>query len=170
MYGKRCSHLVNRLGCRVGCTNFGRFIGITDRKAVRRMNTMNEICFEKVLEAAGKYQMLIFVHSRKETARTAKTLVEMAIENDAISKFLQGNSAAKEILTEEAQLVETQDLRELLPYGFAIHHAGLSRKDRSRVYVWVDVYHVCAVIHGNKHNHDRGIRAAHMDHLWERYL
>eukprot|EP00392_Amoebophrya_sp_AT5.2_P002472 g2477.t1 len=106
------------------------FIGVTDKKAVRRMNTMNEVCFEKVQEAAGKHQMLIFVHSRKETAKTAKTLREMAMENDVVPRFLAGNSAAKEILAEEAKTAHSPDLKELLPYGFAIHHAGLSKEDR----------------------------------------
>ena len=35
---------------------------------------MNEICYEKLLEQAGKNQVLIFVHSRKETAKTARAM------------------------------------------------------------------------------------------------
>ncbi|CAD7931404.1 unnamed protein product [Amoebophrya sp. A25] len=106
------------------------FIGVTDKKAVRRLNTMNEVCFEKVVHNAGKHQMLIFVHSRKETGRTAKTLREMAMERDVVPRFLAGNPAAKEILAEEAKAAQNAELRELLPYGFAIHHAGLSKEDR----------------------------------------
>ncbi|CAD7928199.1 unnamed protein product, partial [Amoebophrya sp. A120] len=109
------------------------FIGVTDKKAVRRMNTMNEVCFEQVVKNAGQNQMLIFVHSRKETARTAKTLREMAMENDVVPRFLAGNSATKEILADQAQEAQSRDLSELMPYGFAIHHAGLSKQDRSLV-------------------------------------
>lgn len=29
---------------------------------------MNEICYEKVMEQAGKNQVMVFVHSRKDTA------------------------------------------------------------------------------------------------------
>ena len=43
------------------------FIGITERKAIKRHSTMNEILYDKVIENAGKNQVLIFVHSRKET-------------------------------------------------------------------------------------------------------
>ena len=30
---------------------------------------MNEVCYEKVMDKAGKKQVLVFVHSRKETAK-----------------------------------------------------------------------------------------------------
>jgi pre-mRNA-splicing helicase BRR2 len=43
------------------------------------MMLMNEICYEKVMERAGKHQVLIFSHSRKETARTAKIIRDMAL-------------------------------------------------------------------------------------------
>ena len=33
---------------------------------------MNEIVYEKALEQAGKNQLLVFVHSRKECAKTAQ--------------------------------------------------------------------------------------------------
>ena len=92
---------------------------------------MNDICFEKVVENAGKHQMLIFVHSRKETVKTAQYLKTQAMENDIVAKFLSTNSASKEILAEEAtQQNLTQELKELLPYGFAVHHAGLRKEDR----------------------------------------
>merc|ERR1719284_1273979 len=47
------------------------YIGVTDKKAIKRFNTMNEVCYEKMMENAGKNQVLIFVHSRKETVKTA---------------------------------------------------------------------------------------------------
>ena len=41
---------------------------------------MNEVTYQKVVDQAGKDQVLIFVHSRKETAKTAKTIKDMALE------------------------------------------------------------------------------------------
>ena len=35
---------------------------------------MNEILYEKVSERAGKFPTLIFVHSRRETVKTARAL------------------------------------------------------------------------------------------------
>lgn len=63
-------------------------------------------------------------------------LREMCIERDTIGQFMREDSASVEILREfvsGADQVKDNDLRELLPYGFAIHHAGMSRADRTVV-------------------------------------
>ncbi len=109
------------------------YIGVTEKKAIKRLMLMNEILYEKVMERAGKHQILVFVHSRKETARTAKVIRDMALAKDDLAKFLKEISKSREILQEQANLVKSQDLKDLLIYGIGIHHAGLSRKDRSTV-------------------------------------
>lgn len=91
---------------------------------------MNEICYEKVIERAGKHQILVFVHSRKETARTAKIIRDMALAKDELHKFIGEQSETREVLQQEAQTSLSQDLKDLLPYGIGLHHAGLARKDR----------------------------------------
>ena len=58
------------------------YVGITEKKAIKRMMLVNEICYEKVMERAGKHQILVFTHSRKETARTGKTIRDMALAQD----------------------------------------------------------------------------------------
>ncbi|KAH9477321.1 U5 small nuclear ribonucleoprotein 200 kDa helicase [Psilocybe cubensis] len=110
-----------------------QFIGITEKKAIKRYQIMNEVCYEKVLDQAGKNQTLVFVHSRKETAKTAKFLRDMAIEKETITQFVKPDGAVREILTEEANNVKDANLRDLLPFGFAIHHAGMTREDRGVV-------------------------------------
>ena len=44
-------------------------------------------------------------------------------------------SDSKKILTAvlEKEKIYSNDLKELLPFGFAVHHAGLSRLDRDLV-------------------------------------
>ena len=110
-----------------------QFIGITEKKAIKRYQVMNEVCYEKVLDQAGKIQTLVFVHSRKETSRTAKFLRNMAVEKESIMQFVKPDGATREILTEEAGNVKDANLRDLLPFGFAIHHAGMSREDNGLV-------------------------------------
>uniref|UniRef100_A0A8C1M0Z5 Activating signal cointegrator 1 complex subunit 3 n=1 Tax=Cyprinus carpio TaxID=7962 RepID=A0A8C1M0Z5_CYPCA len=56
------------------------YVGITEKKAIKRFQIMNEIVYEKIMEHAGKNQ-----------------------------------------------------LKDLLPYSFAIHHAGMTRVDRTLV-------------------------------------
>ena len=94
---------------------------------------MNDLCYEKVMAIAGKHQVLIFVHSRKETAKTARAIRDTALANDTLGRFLKEDSASREILHTHTDLVKSNDLKDLVPYGFAIHHAGLTRADRQLV-------------------------------------
>ncbi|MCJ1338817.1 DEIH-box ATPase [Bachmanniomyces sp. S44760] len=111
------------------------FVGVTEKKAIKQLKTMNDVCYTKVLEQVGtnKQQMLIFVHSRKETAKTAKYIRDKALEMETIGQILRSDAASREVLTEEADGVADRDLKDLMPYGFGIHHAGMSRADRSSV-------------------------------------
>ncbi|KAL6715877.1 Pre-mRNA-splicing helicase BRR2 [Lecanora helva] len=111
------------------------FIGVTDKKAIKQLKTMNDVCYTKVMEQVGqnKQQLLIFVHSRKETAKTAKYIKDKALEMETIGQILRSDAASREILEEESSQVMDRDLKDLMPYGFGIHHAGMSRSDRSSV-------------------------------------
>ncbi|KAH8433695.1 ATP-dependent RNA helicase BRR2 [Aspergillus melleus] len=111
------------------------FIGVTDKKAIKQLKTMNDICYNKVLEQVGqrRNQMLIFVHSRKETAKTAKYIRDKALEMETIGQILRSDAASRAILSEEAESVDDASLKDLMPYGFGIHHAGLSLADRDSV-------------------------------------
>lgn len=111
------------------------FIGVTDKKAIKQLKTMNDICYNKVLEQVGqrKNQMLIFVHSRKETAKTAKYIRDKALEMETIGQILRSDAASRAILEEEAESVDDPSLKDLMPYGLGIHHAGLSLADRDSV-------------------------------------
>ncbi|CAO1626159.1 unnamed protein product [Parajaminaea phylloscopi] len=126
------------------------YVGITEKKAIKRFQIMNEVCYEKSLhyvsgqaneeEAAGpssqkstQTAVMIFVHSRKETSKTAKFIRDRALENDTLSHFLPRSAGSKELLTQEVESVKDPNLKDLLPYGFGIHHAGMARSDRALV-------------------------------------
>jgi pre-mRNA-splicing helicase BRR2 len=110
-----------------------QYIGITEKKAIKRFQIMNELVYEKVLEnTATKSQVLIFVHSRKETGKTARAIRDLCLEKDTISTIVK-SSASMTILKNEAEQVKNLELKDLLPYGFAIHHAGMNRVDRTLV-------------------------------------
>ena len=64
---------------------------------------MNDIVYEKVMENAGRNQVLIFVHSRKETSKTAKAIRDMCLEKDTLGVFLKEDSASTEVLRTEAE-------------------------------------------------------------------
>ncbi|KAG8908173.1 DEIH-box ATPase [Tulasnella sp. 403] len=109
------------------------FVGVTEKKAIKRYQVMNEVCYEKVLDQAGKNQTLVFVHSRKETAKTARFIRDMAIDKETITQFVKPDSASRLILQSEVENCNDPLLADLLPFGFAIHHAGMSRTDRTLV-------------------------------------
>jgi len=111
------------------------FIGVTDKKPIKQLRTMNDVCYNKVLQQVGenRNQMLIFVHSRKDTAKTAKHIRDKALDMETIGQILRTDAASREILTSEAESVQNADLKDLLPYGFGIHHAGMTRSDRTAV-------------------------------------
>uniref|UniRef100_A0A4W6G2K1 Activating signal cointegrator 1 complex subunit 3 n=1 Tax=Lates calcarifer TaxID=8187 RepID=A0A4W6G2K1_LATCA len=92
------------------------YVGITEKKAIKRFQIMNEIVYEKIMEHAGKNQVLVFVHSRKETGKTARAIRDM---------FL--------VYLHLIFHIQNLELKDLLPYGFAIHHAGMTRVDRTLV-------------------------------------
>jgi pre-mRNA-splicing helicase BRR2 len=115
------------------CALQQQFISIVEKKAIKRYQVTNEVCYEKVLDQAGRNQTLVFVHSCKETAKTAKFLRDMAMEKETITQFVKPDGTMREVLTEEANNVKDPNLRDLLPFGFGIHHAGMSREDRGLV-------------------------------------
>mmetsp|Transcript_28044 Transcript_28044/g.66662 ORF Transcript_28044/g.66662 Transcript_28044/m.66662 type:complete len:2150 (+) Transcript_28044:160-6609(+) len=111
-----------------------QYIGVTEKKALKRFQLMNEITYDKVMAAQGaNNQVIIFVHSRKETAKTGRAIRTMAEENDTLQRFMVEDSVSQQICREMADTVKNPDLKELLPFGFGIHHAGMARSDRELV-------------------------------------
>ncbi|KAJ0778956.1 putative RNA helicase [Helianthus annuus] len=93
---------------------------------------MDDICYEKVIGSAGKHQVLIFVQSKKETTNTARAIKDTALANDTLRMFLK-DETSREILREHTELVRNSVLKDLLPYGLAIHNGGMTRDDRESV-------------------------------------
>ncbi len=65
-----------------------KYIGITITKAFKRMQLMNEICYKQVLDHVGpNLQVMVFVHSRKDTVTTARYLKDTADQNGQLEHF-----------------------------------------------------------------------------------
>ncbi|GJT32205.1 DExH-box ATP-dependent RNA helicase DExH12, partial [Tanacetum coccineum] len=69
----------------------------------------------------------------KETTKTARAIRDTALANDTLGIFLKEDSASREILHEHTELVKNNDLKDLLPYGLAIHNAGMAMNDHQLV-------------------------------------
>ena len=63
------------------------FIGVSETNAMKRQNVTIRIAFKKACEALRKgKQAMVFVHSRKDTVKTARQLAEIALSLIHISE------------------------------------------------------------------------------------
>ncbi|KAJ2764687.1 activating signal cointegrator 1 complex subunit 3, partial [Coemansia nantahalensis] len=96
---------------------------------------LNRVCYERVsrLVAEG-HQVMVFVHARKDTVGTARALRELAQADGALDSFAAPPDAGRHAqLAARVARARGREVRELFPAGFAIHHAGMPRTDRSLV-------------------------------------
>ncbi|NWX11126.1 ASCC3 protein, partial [Caloenas nicobarica] len=110
------------------------FIGIKTTNKVQQLNHMDEVCYENVLkQIMAGHQVMVFVHARNATVRTAMGLREKAKNNGHICHFLSPRGSDYGQAEKQVQRSRNKQLRELFPDGFSIHHAGMLRQDRSLV-------------------------------------
>lgn len=107
-----------------------QYIAMNDSKKALRM--INNIVYEKVIERLAEHaQILIFVHSRPDTAKTAESIKCRALEENKLALLMSSESAVEQIRDASENL--SPKLKELLQFGIGIHHAGLSKSERSVV-------------------------------------
>eukprot|EP01124_Arcella_intermedia_P005586 TRINITY_DN13308_c0_g2_i2.p1 TRINITY_DN13308_c0_g2~~TRINITY_DN13308_c0_g2_i2.p1 ORF type:complete len:1074 (-),score=263.52 TRINITY_DN13308_c0_g2_i2:3145-6366(-) len=114
------------------------FIGIKGKNEVQKRSDMDEVCFSKAkLSVSQGNQVMIFVHSRRDTSLTAEALIDMAKDKNMADVF----EPKKEVKQSgeyhrSAALVSKSrnaQLKEIFSSGFGIHHAGMLRQDRNLV-------------------------------------
>ena len=97
-----------------------------DNFSVMALNTDLEItiAFNEV-NSVSKYllfpQVLIFVHSRKETGKTSRAIRDMCLDKDTLGLFLKEGSASMEILRREAEQVKV-NLHNVLSCEFSVRY------------------------------------------------
>ncbi|KAK0079487.1 hypothetical protein PV325_001204 [Microctonus aethiopoides] len=108
------------------------FIGVKAIKPMQQIHDMDLVCYNQVLDMVRKgHQVMVFVHARNATIRTATQLKEFALQNDTIKVF---KPDANTKLTQKAFTnSRNKYLGELFSYGFSVHHAGMLRSDRNMV-------------------------------------
>lgn len=105
------------------------FIGVTCKNYRELEKNINEICYEKTISALkNDKQVMIFVHTRNSTFKTATLLHTMSsLKNDTKIIMVEKYKSINE------QKIQNLELKKLLQFGIGIHHAGMSRKDRDFV-------------------------------------
>ncbi|XP_029451214.1 activating signal cointegrator 1 complex subunit 3 isoform X1 [Rhinatrema bivittatum] len=110
------------------------FLGIKTTSKVQQLHDMEEVCYDNVLkQIKAGHQVMVFVHARNSTVRTAMALREIAKNNGQILYFLPSQGSDYGHAEKQVQRSRNKQLRELFPDGFSIHHAGMLRQDRSLV-------------------------------------
>eukprot|EP00834_Sanchytrium_tribonematis_P000085 NODE_3_length_80033_cov_0.932970.p1 type:complete len:1374 gc:universal NODE_3_length_80033_cov_0.932970:33967-29846(-) len=95
--------------------------------------TITKIVFEKIVPfLKDDKQVMVFVHSRNETLRVARSLKRMADISD--SEIFQ--LASDYGYVNELKKLTSKSFNDLLQHGIAVHHAGLVRSDRNNVEKW----------------------------------
>eukprot|EP01134_Creolimax_fragrantissima_P000312 CFRG0312T1 len=107
------------------------YIGVKAANQMSRLRDMNDVCYQKVSEnvRAGE-QVMIFVHSRKDTVATGRAMIDLAMSYGDMDYYdptvIDGYSAA----AKQVDLSRNREVKELFARGFGCHHAGMLRPDR----------------------------------------
>ncbi|KAH8689942.1 putative DEAD/DEAH box helicase [Talaromyces proteolyticus] len=110
------------------------FVGVKGKPGSKQSReNLDAVAFEKVRDMLEQgHQVMVFVHSRKDTVLTARTFKQMAAEQQCEDLFLtaqdtEGYSQA----VKDLKGARARELRDLFAAGFGAHHAGLTRSDRN---------------------------------------
>lgn len=94
---------------------------------------IDKVAYDKLVEKIQSgYQVMVFVHSRKDTVKSARTFIQMAQSNMQSDLFLPEPSL-KDKFSREFNKNRDKDLKEITKFGFGCHHAGMARTDRNLV-------------------------------------
>ncbi|KAF2398378.1 Sec63-domain-containing protein [Trichodelitschia bisporula] len=111
------------------------FIGVKGKAGSKTSrDNLDQAAYEKVVDMLrqGK-QVMVFVHSRKDTLKTAQMLYEKAMENMETDLFDPTGHEGYEMAMRDMRSSRSRELREILPKGMGTHHAGMPRTDRNLI-------------------------------------
>ncbi|THH33662.1 hypothetical protein EUX98_g543 [Antrodiella citrinella] len=109
------------------------FIGIKGKPGspLARKN-LDKVAYEKVAELVREgHQVMVFVHSRKDTVKTAMALKEAAMTEGVLDEFSCEDNPSFQTFRRDIATSRNKEMKELFDSGFGIHHAGMLRSDRN---------------------------------------
>lgn len=111
-------------------------LGVREKAGSRESKTaLDDLSYEKLVDNIKQgNQVMVFVHSRKDTVNTAKTFISMAQKYHE-SMLFDCRENEKYVGFEKEVMLKNRnkDLKELFNGGFGVHHAGMLRTDRNLV-------------------------------------
>lgn len=111
------------------------FIGVKGNPGTKTSrDNLDNVAFEKVKDMLERgHQIMVFVHSRKDTVKTARTLYEMATEQGLTELFDPSMSDGYTQALKDVKQSKGKEIRELVAKGMGTHHAGMPRSDRNLI-------------------------------------
>ncbi|KAG0246557.1 Sec63 Brl domain-containing protein [Mortierella sp. GBAus27b] len=93
---------------------------------------LDQTCYDKVADLVKQgHQVMVFVHARKDTVKTAQMLKQKAGDEDELIFFDTSTDPQYDLKKKELARSKNREMKELFQYGFGIHHAGMLRADRT---------------------------------------
>jgi len=113
------------------------FIGAKSNAVLDVRENMSDICYDKMIKSLKqRNQVMIFVHSRKDTVLTAKRMAEQA-SLDHLGDLLRTPKHKRdydyEYLQKQFSDSKNRELGILFQDGIGFHNAGMLRSDRNLV-------------------------------------
>lgn len=111
------------------------FVGAKGKPGTARSReNLDKVAFNRVVEMLKRgHQIMVFVHSRKDTVKTARRLYDMAMEEQCTDLFDPTDHPHYDLAVRDMKQSKAKELRELLGKGMGTHHAGMQRSDRNLI-------------------------------------
>lgn len=109
------------------------FIGVKGKAGSKQSReNLDNVAFDKVKEMLElDHQVMVFVHSRRDTMLTARMLHQKAMDDGCLDLFDPSFHPRYDQACRDIKTSRSKDIRELLSKGIGIHHAGMARSDRN---------------------------------------
>jgi len=112
------------------------FVGVKGKAGTKQSrDNLDQTVFDKIKELLKEdKQVMVFVHSRKETVNAAKTLYQQAVDDGCDDLFAPDyDNPAWARASNDLKATRGRELRDIVPKGFGCHNAGMARSDRNFV-------------------------------------
>ncbi|KAJ6516016.1 Sec63-domain-containing protein [Mycena sanguinolenta] len=109
------------------------FIGIKGKAgSLQSRKNLDRVTFQKVSELVAQgHQVMVFVHARKETVKTALALRESSVIEGNSDEFSCEDHPQWSFFRRSIGESRNKEMKQLFDAGFGIHHAGMLRSDRN---------------------------------------
>lgn len=111
------------------------FLGVRGKPGTKASReNIDNTAFEKVKDMLELgHQVMVFVHSRKDTVKTARMLYEQAGEQGMLDLFDVSQHEGYTQALKDVKQSKGREIRELVQKGMGAHHAGMPRSDRNMI-------------------------------------